>query len=255
VHTDRAAPANQPLDAIDCVSRTMCVAVGTAYSGGHTYAAAERWNGTSWHLMSVPQPAKHLSRASGISCPSTTSCALVGQYRVSARGAYRAFAAIWRHGKWTRSHVAVPATKAPPDSGLSDVSCVSGRRCVAVGGYSTDDADEGRSLFEQWDGSRWTPMHTSSELATASPTSISCTARHHCVAMSPPSGTGGQQSFVLSGSSWHIEPFAGPATNWLRGLDCVSARACFAVGLREGANRDRTLAEYRGPAWRVVTTP
>jgi hypothetical protein len=45
---------------------------------------AERWNGSSWAIQSTPNPTGARSNILyGVSCPSTTACTAVGDYKSS----------------------------------------------------------------------------------------------------------------------------------------------------------------------------
>jgi hypothetical protein len=242
---------HQGLDMIDCPSPNRCFSVGNVYHLGGTHAVAERWNGKSWLLMEQPGDANGYIRVNGISCPSTTWCVLVGDDSTSGgtSGTSQVYLATWQrgsHGRWVRSHIPDPSSQRKAVfSKFDDVSCVSRRRCLAVGGFTATSGSSG-DLLEQWDGSHWIRKHT-----TMAVSKISCTARTHCVAMAE--GTN-PTSDVLSGSTWHNEPFV-DQSSWLRAIDCATAHACFAVGSTYYAHPARTLSEFRGRAWRVVPSP
>jgi hypothetical protein len=71
------------LDSVSCSSSRVCEAVGTRKGGG---IRAARWNGISWSVQAVPQPAGATSfSVTGVSCPASSSCVLVGSYRTDGR--------------------------------------------------------------------------------------------------------------------------------------------------------------------------
>lgn len=67
---------------IACVSRHDCVAVGTRDSGRFFQATAERWNGKTWTLQTVPLPTTHthlVTQLLAVDCPTATRCFAVGR--------------------------------------------------------------------------------------------------------------------------------------------------------------------------------
>jgi hypothetical protein len=69
---------------VHCISATSCTAVGSYTSEGASHALAERWNGTTWTLDSVPPPAgSSASTLLGVFCLSSTVCESVGDATIS----------------------------------------------------------------------------------------------------------------------------------------------------------------------------
>jgi hypothetical protein len=67
-----------------CTSTSNCYAVGaTGTSTGGSVTLIERWNGTSWAVVSSPNAAGD-NTLNGISCTSTQSCMAVGRASTSA---------------------------------------------------------------------------------------------------------------------------------------------------------------------------
>ncbi len=67
------------LDGVSCTSSTACTAVGSSsLEGGPQVTLAEQWDGTSWSIQATPNPSQRESSLSGVSCPSSTNCAAVG---------------------------------------------------------------------------------------------------------------------------------------------------------------------------------
>ncbi len=65
------------LNAVSCVSRIDCVAVG-ALTNRSRHSIAERWNGRRWAIEPTPTPLGG-SVLWGVACPSATQCVAVGQ--------------------------------------------------------------------------------------------------------------------------------------------------------------------------------
>ena len=70
---------------VSCPSITACTAAGFYLNdSGVDVTLAERWNGSSWAIQSTPNPTGARSNILyGVSCPSTTACTAVGDYKSS----------------------------------------------------------------------------------------------------------------------------------------------------------------------------
>ncbi|MDQ1422666.1 MAG: hypothetical protein QOD72_164, partial [Acidimicrobiaceae bacterium] len=111
--------------AVSCTGASNCFAVG-ASSTGNTSTLVERWNGTSWTIVTSPNPTGASSSGlAGISCIAATSCFAVGNTDI---GGSRSLIEQWNGTNWS-----VAAATAPPS--LNGVACISATSCYAVGGY------------------------------------------------------------------------------------------------------------------------
>ena len=73
--------AESVLSSVSCPSTTSCFAVGSNLTTSHTKTLVEHWNGTSWSIVTSPNPSGATDSAlSGVSCPTTTSCYAVGDW-------------------------------------------------------------------------------------------------------------------------------------------------------------------------------
>ena len=69
---------------VHCLSATECVAVGHYDSEGASHPLAERWNGTTWSMDSVPAPkGSTAGTLLGAYCITPTLCAAVGDATLS----------------------------------------------------------------------------------------------------------------------------------------------------------------------------
>lgn len=75
------------LNGVACMSSAVCHAVGFSLSGGNPesgpqqFALAEAWNGTTWTVRAVQNPAAAVqSDLGGVSCPAPGNCTAVGTY-------------------------------------------------------------------------------------------------------------------------------------------------------------------------------
>src|SRR6476620_4568395 len=75
-----AGASDSLLTGVSCPSPTSCYAVGwSTDSSLDEKTLVEHWNGTSWSIVTSPNPAGSTgSFLNSVSCPSTTSCYAVG---------------------------------------------------------------------------------------------------------------------------------------------------------------------------------
>jgi hypothetical protein len=255
--------------AVACPSVKSCIAVGqNTGSSGPSVVLAERWNGSTWAIMTVPNPSDATlgSSLSGISCTSATSCTVVGNQ--DTNDGQHPLAEHWNGSTWTIQ--ATPIPSGSDESQLDAVSCGSATSCAAVGVFS------GPSylvlLAEHWNGSTWT-IQTTPNPAGANPdsgsvsflTSVSCNSATSCTALGFADRTAGTAEQVLAehwnGSTWTIQTTPDPAgadQDDLTAVSCVSATACTATGIA-GSTADTnssTLAErWNGSTWTIQATP
>jgi len=97
--------------------------------------------------------------------------------------------------------------------------------------------------------------------ASATLSSISCTAEDDCMAVGSYSSNGVDER-TLERRKWTRQPSPSPAganTSALNGVSCLSSLACTAVGGWSASSQDNpafTLAEqWNGTAWAVESTP
>ena len=211
-----------------CVSSGACTAVGVDENsgvgvdeglGGPELTLAERWDGTSWAIQSIPDPAGDLDNVdlTGVSCVTAGACTAVGD-STNGGGAQAALAERWDGTSWAIQATPNPAgDRRSPTTGFNGVSCVSAHACTAVGAH-TDRAGTFVTLAERWNGRRWT-IQAIPNPAGANP-------------------TGAQDS-------------------GLNGVSCASAQACVAVGSGyDRAGTEVTLAErWNGRRWTIQATP
>ena len=91
------ADADGALGSVSCTSATRCMAVGF-----DTGTFAYRWNGTSWRVLSSPDP-EHSSGSilDDVSCVSARTCNAVGYYTGKASDTTYTLAETWNGSNWT----------------------------------------------------------------------------------------------------------------------------------------------------------
>jgi hypothetical protein len=207
---DTSATDDDYLSGVSCVSASFCTAVGYSVGSTGTYQAlAETWDGTSWSVAAVPDPAgADDDYLSGVSCVSGISCTAAGHF-LTASGYEQNLIANWNGASW--SITASPDTSATDDDYLSGVSCVSASFCNAVGSYlSTTSAGPQQALAEQWNGSSWSVVTPPNPATSAwdSPNGVSCVSASFCAAVGDFYNTGTSTDQTLAenwnGTSWSV---------------------------------------------------
>ena len=226
------------LQSVSCTSLSNCVAVGLQsppLDSSIRQPLIERWNGANWTIDQQPSPSAlsgacgtacaELSRTLvGVACTSASACEAVGS--TSTSQSTTTFAESWNGTSWATTPTANPAP-APPEDGLTAVSCTTPTACVAVG------RGESKVFAERWDGKGWSVQGNRPRTAAA-PNGISCTSRSHCevVGFGPDTYNtpARPQAWLWNGSSWAAQNPPGLADASLESVACATASDCFAVG-------------------------
>jgi Ser-Thr-rich glycosyl-phosphatidyl-inositol-anchored membrane family len=127
------------LNGVKCTSSTSCMAVGDYFNASNVdQTLVERWNGSTWSVVSSPDRGTKENYLSGIGCPSTTSCAAVG-VSFNASSVPQTLVETWNGTAW--SIVASP-NPSSTSTILSGVACTSSMSCTAVGAYTSAGASQ-----------------------------------------------------------------------------------------------------------------
>jgi hypothetical protein len=256
--------ASSALAGVSCGSNSSCIAVGSSTShAGQQRALAERWDGTTWMIQSLPGvPGWTQSYLVGVSCVSATRCTAVGG-GVDAAGKELTLAERWSGAHWTIQPTPNPSP-AVPTHHLNGVACSSADACVAVGEFGRERFDPFyratfHGLIERWNGRHWTVQYVihASSGATNSLAAVSCSSRSACLAVGDSSSPdpGSPLAWRWDGRHWgNLHPpnhgeFAG-----LLGVSCSSASSCMAVGHFFVSRDQNAIAErWNGHHWTVRT--
>jgi hypothetical protein len=140
------------LQDVSCTSSSNCMAVGYYYEeSSNKKTLAERWNGSSWSIVSSPNPATNYGASLlSVSCTSSSACTAVGRYVSSATYGLES---LFKEEKtlaesWGGSEWAIQSSPNPEGrklSRLNGVSCSASNACTAVGwakkGKDSSEAD------------------------------------------------------------------------------------------------------------------
>ena len=255
---------------VSCSSPTDCAAVGVTFDTSLAIrgaavpnSIAEHWDGNGWAIVArapgVPtnrfpeQGLAQLGNLNGVSCPTATMCAAVGDSSVPER---------WDGTKWSLA----PLTADGSYSHLEQVACPAATTCFAVGTAASFLGIDTGPLIERGDGTSWSivPSPMPAGLAVhAALTSISCVSAADCTAVgsydfvstSAPNTAHGKGLILhWNGTRWSTVANPGPASQFWRltSVSCTAATDCIAIG--KSANQ--LLAErWNGKRWTIVTIP
>jgi hypothetical protein len=164
---------------ISCTASNACMAVGSG-------PEVERWNGSSWSVLSDPANAATLS---GVSCLSASECTVAGRGEDG-----QPFASKWNGSSWTQLPEA-PRLAWSELAEFEDISCPSSSKCYAVG-YYTSGGNLGL-LAADWNGTSWTLHDVPKSASTGILRSVSCATITSCQAagVGLSGGLGGSLSF------------------------------------------------------------
>jgi hypothetical protein len=130
-----------------CTSASDCWAVGWNYNAqGIAQALFERWNGSSWAIVTSPITAGHFDALYDVTCVAASECWAVGQYFIGD-SAYHTLIEQWDGTSWAL--VSSPNTNPAQTNELLGVACASASDCWAVGFY-VNDSGVAQTLTEHY---------------------------------------------------------------------------------------------------------
>lgn len=169
------------LTSVWCTASNACTAVGWYRLSGVQVTLAMSWNGTTWSVVSTPNPGSHTgSTLAGISCTGASACTAVGT-SLNASSQAQPMAMRW-NGAWSLDTVPLPGSAV--GGSFSGVQCTSGTHCTAVG-YTYTASSIPFSLTEAWDGTNWAVQTAANPAGatTAQLQGVACTSNVWCEAV------------------------------------------------------------------------
>lgn len=227
------------LNAVSCVSRTWCMAVGEYISGGRAGNLAELWNGSSWsHVLTPGRPGG--GQLNWVSCVTANFCMAVGDGNGT-------LAETWNGSAW-KAISSPHAGKQPALDQAVGVSCPSQGFCMLLDLFDSG-ANQAAATFS-WNGSSWSALPTPNPgPATNALRGVDCTSAVSCIAVGNEvlSRTDVALTEHWNGASWSVTPTpAESSAENLTGVSCTGPQWCAAVGERiatVGARTVHALAE------------
>jgi hypothetical protein len=259
------------LSSVSCTQATsvFCVAVGfvgptgTPTSGAPDQPLVESWNGSSWSVMSTPEPAFGDGQLQSVSCSGAVNCMAVGQTVECApiiEGGTThivCFSSQMLVESWDGTNWSIQTTpNENATSSLFGISCASSMSCVGIGGSSTG------VVVDSWNGTSWTVTNGPAPSAGSELDGVSCTSPTNCMtageSASPSPGVDEQTWALLwNGTALSSVPSANPSSAFdgFNGVSCTSATFCVAVGSMRSstsASPQPLFETWNGTTWSVA---
>jgi FG-GAP-like repeat len=149
------------LTSVDALSRTSAWAVGSYRTppppgtDSVRKTLIERWNGTSWSVVSSPNPAPFANSLLGVAATGQNDVWAVG-WKISAQG----LGSLILHYDGTAWTEAAVPTVGAGENVLTDISAVSANNIWASGYY--DDGAQQKTLTLHYNGSSWSSVPSAS---------------------------------------------------------------------------------------------
>jgi hypothetical protein len=256
-HGYATLPAALMLNALSCVSASVCWAAGTNFQGKPGVAETTD-GGQTWTDMSLASWATATWWPNSIECVSATNCWLMGQDEPQGLVAPALLETTDGGATWTQLSNLPAVTSADPNGTyqLNGMSCVSALSCVAVGGLGYGD---GKSVVITTadGGANWT-LSADPTLAKSNELfSVSClpaaTGTVHCAAAADALEAAGPVTLISrdGGATWgHRQIF--DDTGWLNSISCGTVQHCWAAGA--GTSVGLLGTQDGGTSWSSVNS-
>jgi hypothetical protein len=224
------------LQVVTCVSGSECWAIGYYWTGSFDQTLIERWDGTSWAIVSSPNTSTTQNNLLyGMTCESASDCWAAGYY-YNNNNIPQTLTEHWDGASWTI--VSSPNTSTTQHNDLNGVTCASASDCWAAGYYYNNN-NIPQTLTEHWDGASWAIVSSpnTSDTQDNDLFGVTCASASECWAVGyyydPITHINHTLIDSWDGTSWSI--VSSPNTiatrdNLLFGVTCVSASDCWAVG-------------------------
>ena len=224
------AARDASLEAVTCLSRKQCVAVGETSPVSYSRPLIERWNGTTWRIQKSPTGSQYANHLSGVSCVSSANCIAVGQTFLDGQGRNaRTMAEKWNGHRWKLLSPPTPAKTSQP--WLRAISCVDAHLCIAVGGSTS------HTLIVEWTGTgfvRQTPAPAPARSSAPTLSGVSCPTTSFCMAVGSSEFPVGLRAEQWDGTSWTMTdlPSSGGGNDVFDagGVSCPDTTTCLADG-------------------------
>jgi hypothetical protein len=175
------------LNSVSCSDQADCWAVGDIEDAEGSAGLIYTWSAGSWSLQMAPIPSGFDNSIvlSGISCPDTGSCVVVGSYEDDTGDDMYGLILTLASGTWTAIQAPMPPDSTPW-AALIAVDCPDVGSCV-VGGHYEDTNSYIQPVLLQLEAGSWTAMEAPvpSDSATNPNSSINgvyCPADGACIA-------------------------------------------------------------------------
>src|SRR6266700_232856 len=244
------------LSAVAVVSANDVWAVGSSgsqRSGGQTLI--EHWNGTSWSVVTSPNPGSIYNTLYGVTAVSAANVWAVGYY-VNTTGVTQTLIEHWNGTSWSVVKSPSPATG---NNELFSVSAASASSIWTVGFLTnnTSQTPVDQTLIEHWNGSSWSVMKSPNPGSSSDHLNgVAAVSTSDVWAVGNGKTSSGKTLIEhWNGSSWSVVTSPSPGSGGdLRAVAAVSAGNVWAVGYYSpNSSSIQTLVErWNGTSWQVV---
>lgn len=218
----------------------------------------QQWNGSTWSVVTSPNPSLNGDTLNGVSVVSSTDAWAVGVSNTRSSNFSRAITLHWDGASWL--DVAPPDVVDQADQ-LLGVSAVSSQAVWAVG-YSFSPISGGYNpLISFWNGNYWaiTLAPTISNSTSAVLNSVTALDANNAWAVGHAQDSGGTTRPLVmrwNGITWSVvtlpNALAGNGATTLNGVSANAANDVWAVGAL--GSKNLTL-HFDGASWREVSSP
>lgn len=232
------------LDGVTATSASDAWAVGYGTNSSFTsISLAEHWNGSTWSIVSTPNPAASngtfLLAAAAVS---TSDVWAVGDYQGSSSN--EPLIENWNGSSW--SIVSSPNVTSNPYTLLNGVTTISSSVAWAVG-QSSNSSGAAQTVIEKWNGSSWS-LVSSPSVGTQSfflGVASASTSNIWTVGSSYNSGTSQTLAAHFNGTAWTVVSVPALSNSGLESVSRVPATKYFwTVGFTLNGANSQTLTDY-----------
>ncbi len=226
-------------------------AVGNTNSSGPGGTLVEHWNGTGWSVVpAIDPPSAPDPEFIGMSAAAPNDIWAVGTTNGSDVG--QTLAEHWNGVRWIKTASVNPTDASDPT--LFAVAAIAPNDVWAAG--TTNAADVGATLFEHWNGVRWSVVTPPSTPDAADPyiTGLAALGPNDVWAVGTTSGQAPRKTLIehWNGSSWSVAPSANTNDSGrLYQVRALSANNVWAVG----SDGSPLVEHWNGTAWALIPGP
>ncbi len=251
------------LDAVDCPTSTMCVAVG--YNANfHSIWTVGTESGTAWSWTTeatIPSDSTGVGLLAAIACPTTTTCIATGGSAGGSTGLGVETIGTLSNGTWTWTPEADLAPDAKGGGVLFAINCPSTTECVAVG---DDHAYHGVATSATLQNGAWVFAQERAITGVLNGIgrllALSCPSTTECVAVGdgddPGSGAFAIGTKVNGTWTWTSEKAIngdGTGQAILDGVACPTTGLCIAVGYDNALEGIESVGTLANGTWTWTT--
>ena len=244
------------LEAVSCPRAKLCIAVGRHATRHGQAPFAERWNGGSWTIQTIPAPKASDAFLVSVTCPSAKDCTAVGG-EANSRKQFGPLAEQWNGHRWRVTQRGDPAGITAGT--LFSVSCARANNCVAAGMWQGRKRNV--TLSERWNGHSWKRLTAVKVPRSAALTGVHCTSTNFCMAVGEIASPGrpGEVALAetLTNGAWHrvaTPPVPGSSLAIFNDTWCSNRSFCLAVGQSQGASNAAIAANWAGSGWTLQSS-